>query len=78
MGLPAVKEFREHSTKLEFDGSDAMATDGGLPGDKDKGQPPSEEVDEDGKGEECVEYGESECKLRKTTKLSAVDEYQWQ
>ena len=44
-GLLFVKEFEESSTKLEFDEWDDIATDGGQPEGKGRGQPPPEEVD---------------------------------
>jgi len=57
MGLLAVKEFEEPSTKLGFDGFDNMATDGGPPeGPKGTNQPPPEKVDEDGKGESAWNF----------------------
>ena len=77
-GLPAVKEFGEPPTELEFDRFDDITTDGGQPEGKGTGQPPAEEVNEDGKGEGGAEDGESESNPRKETKPPAVDEYQWQ
>ena len=76
-----MKEFGEHSTKLEFDEFDDMTTDGGQPEGKSKGKTPPEEANEDGKGgrgEEGEEDEELESKPRKAIKPPAVDEYQWQ
>ena len=73
-----MKEFGEPPTELEFDRFDDITTDGGQPEGKGTGQPPAEEVDEDGKGEGGAEDGESESNRRKETKPPAVDEYQWQ
>ena len=77
-GLPAVKEFGEPSTKLEFDEFDDMAADEGQPECKDSNKPPAEEVDESGKDKDNVEDKSSESKLMKKTKPPTVDEYQWQ
>ena len=74
-GLLVVKEFEESSTKLEFDEWDDMATDGGQPEGKGRDQPPPEEVDEVGKGQEEVEDGDSKSRPRKTTKPPTVDKY---
>jgi len=76
-GLPAVKEYWEPSTKLEFDGFDGVVADGGRPEGKGTNQPLSEEVDEGGKGEEGVEDGESESKSRMESKPPAFGEYKW-
>ena len=73
-----MKEFGEPSRKLEFDEFDDLTTDGGQPESKSKGKSPPEEADENGKGEEGVEDGESESKPRKATKPPTADEYQWQ
>jgi len=76
-GLPAVKEPREPSTKLGFDGFNDIVADGGHPEGKGTNQPPPEEVGEDGKGEEVVEDVESESKPRMKFKPSAFGEYEW-
>ena len=77
-GLPAVKEFGEPSTKLEFDEFDDVAADGGHLERKDSDKPPAEGVDESGKDKDGVEDKVSESKLMKKTKPPTVDEYQWQ
>ena len=76
-GLPAVKEFGEPSTRLEFDEFDDMAVDGGQPEDESLDRPPVEKLDEDGKGGDHEEHGDSEPNSKKT-KPPTVDEYQWQ
>ena len=75
--MPAVKEFGGPSTKLEFDEFDDTTTDGGQPEGKGTGQPPPEEVDEDGKEEGGAGGVGSESKPRRETKPPTVDEYQW-
>jgi len=65
--LPVVKEFGELSTKLEFDGSDDIVTDGGQPEGKVTNRSPPGEADEGGR--EDVEDGKSESKPMMETKL---------
>jgi len=77
IGLPAVKEFGEPSTKLEFDEFEDAAAGGGHSEGKSPDRPSAEAVDKGGK-EEDMEDEESESKPRKKTKLPTVDEYQWQ
>jgi hypothetical protein len=63
--LPAVKEFGEPSTKLEFDVfNDDTEVDGVQPGNVDG-------------GEDEKKVDDSEPKSKKT-KSPTVDEYQWQ
>ena len=77
-GLPAVKEFGEPSTRLEFDEFDDMEVDGGQAEDESPDRPPAEKLDEDGKGGDGEEHEDLESKPKKKTKPPAVDEYQWQ
>lgn len=77
-GLPAVKEFGEPSTKLEFDEFDDTVADEGQTEGKDSDQPPAEETNEDGKGEDGAEDEKPESKLTNKTKPPTIDEYQWQ
>jgi len=77
-GLPAVKEFGEHSTKLEFDEFDDMAAEGGKSEDKGTDQPTGEGVYGGGEDEGGLEDEEPPSKLEKKTKPPTVDEYQWQ
>jgi len=63
---------------LEFDEFDDVAAEGEQPERKGSDQPPAEEADEVGKGEDDEEDGESESKPEKKTKPPAADEYQWQ
>ena len=76
MGLPAVKEFGEPSTQLEFDKFDKSGVDDGKFEGKVSGQPPAEDVDGGDEGDEEDEVSESPPK--KKTKPPTVDEYQWQ
>ena len=76
-GLPAVKEFGEPSTRLEFDEFDDMAVDGEQAEGESPDQPPTEKLDDDGEGEDD-ERGGLESKPMKKTKPPKVDEYQWQ
>ncbi|KAF9642680.1 Brix-domain-containing protein [Thelephora ganbajun] len=74
-GLPAVKEFGEPSTQLEFDEFDDVPVDEGQAEDKNSDRRCAEKVDEGGKGED----GEDpESKPKEKTKPPAVDEYQWE
>lgn len=72
-GLPAVKEFGEPSTGLEFDEFDDLAADGGEPGGDSPGRPSAEGPVVGGE-----EHEEPESKSEKKTKPPTVDEYQWQ
>ena len=76
MGLPAVKEFGEPSTQLEFDEFDNSGVDDGKLEGKVSDQPPGEDVDGGDEGGEEDEVSESPPK--KKTKPPTVDEYQWQ
>lgn len=76
-GLPAVKEFGEPSTRLEFDEFDDMAVDGDRAEGESPDRPLAEKPDEDGECEDG-EHGDSETKPMKKTKPPTVDEYQWQ
>ena len=71
-----MKESREPSTKLELDGFNGIMADGGHPERKGTNQPLSDEVDEDGKGEEGVEDEESESKSRMESKPLVFGEYE--
>jgi len=51
--------------------------DGGHPEGKDTNQPPPKEADEDRKGEEVAEDGESESKPRMESKPPAFGKYKW-
>jgi len=56
-GFPAVREFGEPSTKLDFGGFDDMMTDGERPEGKGTNQLPPEVVDEDGRGKRTRKMG---------------------
>ena len=77
IGLPAVKEFGEPSTQLEFDEFDDMTVERGGSEDKGSDQPPTEGVGGGGKDGD-VEGEESPSQLGEKTKPPTVDEYQWQ
>ena len=76
MGLPAVKEFGEPSTQLEFDEFDNSGVNDGKLEGKVSDQPPAEDVDGGDEGGE--EDEESESRPKKKTEPPTVDEYQWQ
>jgi hypothetical protein len=73
--MRAVKKFGETSAKLKFDTFNDIVTDGGQPEDGGRDQPPPEEIEKGGKGEEGVEDRKSESKTRKKTKPPTVDGY---
>jgi len=77
IGLPAVKEIGEHSTKLEFDEFDDMAVDGGQAEGESPDRPLAEKLDKDGEGEDDG-HGDSQTKPTQKAKPPTVDEYQWQ
>jgi len=52
MGLPAMKEFREPSTKLEFDEFEGVVADGGHSDGESTDNPSVEDVDKGGKEED--------------------------
>ena len=76
MGLPAVKEFGEPSTQLEFDEFDDVAVDEGKPETKGSDRPPAGGANE--RDESSGEGEVSESQPKKKTKPPTVDEYQWQ
>ena len=79
MGLPAVKEFGEPSTKLEFDRfDDDITVDVGQPEGKSSDQQPGEGNNGFRAGEDSKKGEVSEQKPKKNTKPPTVDEYQWQ
>ena len=73
MGLPAVKEFWEPSTQLEFGEFDGSAVDDG----KLEGKPSDQLPAEDGGDAGCEEDEVPESRPRKKTKPPTVDEYHW-
>lgn len=77
-GLPAVKEFGEPSTRLEFDEFDDTAMEGGKSEDKGSDQPAAKGVCGGEKDEGGVEDGEPTSEPGEKTKPPTVDEYQWQ
>jgi len=76
--LPAVKEFGEPSTQLEFDEFDDTAVDEGQPEGESSVQLPEEGADEGGKDGDGEENKELESKPKEKAKPPTVDEYQWQ